>query len=61
MHDQMRAIEADFRALAETLGALITLHDDDPTMVTEVGRLRRAQNSATRGAELVRAQFEREA
>ena len=52
MHE-LRAIEADFRALARHLESLIELYVGDPSLCRHVGELRAAHEKAVSGAELV--------
>jgi hypothetical protein len=54
MPDELRAIEADFEALAEHLAGLIELHEKDPDLIEHVERLRAARVKAIEGAERVR-------
>ena len=55
MSDELRAIEADFEALAECLTGLIQLHEKDPKLTKQVEQLRAARFKAIEGAERVRS------
>jgi len=54
MLDELRAIEADFEALAEHLAGLIELYEKDPNLNEHVEKLRAARVKAIEGAERVR-------
>jgi hypothetical protein len=61
VRDELLVVETDLARLAKTLAALITHHEENPALASQLARLRAAHDAAKRAEELVRQYRERQA